>query len=191
MDQLRNQPVDVNDLLNELEKEEVPPMSAEFEATAMKKISKRKNELEQEESRSRLRRSSRNGWKTLLSIAAAFVFLIGGTLLTRGSLRTEKNWGPGITKPIILPTLRTDSFSVNSSGILQEPQDQTQTEESEKPQDPTPTEEIKKTPERNQAVLFLEDMWLFLKASLPWLGCAVILASLLGLIRNKLKSRRE
>lgn len=163
MSELQDKPVnDVEALLNELEKEEVPPMTAEFEADAMQRIARRKEELDEEENISH-RTSVRSGWKIWLAAAAVFIFLFGGTLLTRGSLHTDYPSDPGTGKTGIVQPMSMDPLSID------------QTEEEKIPQD------------QNQATLFFEDMWLFVKASLPWLGGASALAVLLYLVRKKQK----
>ena len=101
MDELHNKPVnDVDDLLKELEQEEVPAMTAEFEAQAMDRIRERKNELDAEETGVRPHRVINFRWRAWIAVAAAFVFLIGGTLLTRGKLHPAAPGNPpGIEQP--------------------------------------------------------------------------------------------
>ena len=164
MSELQDKPVnDVEALLNELEEEEVPPMTAEFEADAMQRIARRKKELDEAENISH-RGSASSGWKIWLAAAAVFIFLFGGTLLTRGSLHTDNNPSdPGTGKTSIVQPMSMDPLSIDQSEEEKIPQDQ------------------------NQATLFFEDMWLFVKASLPWLGGAGALAVLLYLVRKKQK----
>lgn len=105
MDELRNKPVnDVDDLLKELEREEVPAMTAEFEAQAMDRIRERKKEMDAEEPAARPRGAVSFRWRAWIAVAAAFVFLIGGTLLTRGKLRPAAPGNqPGIERPAGTP----------------------------------------------------------------------------------------
>ena len=147
---------DVDALLKELENEEVPAMSREFEAQAMDRIVRRKNELDTEETGTVKIQKSRRILKAWIAAAAVLVFLLGGTLLTRGSLRGNV---PDSGNPPVVHAMPYNPF------------DETPEKEQDKPQ--------------NEAVLFLEDMWLFLKASLPWLGGAGGVAIVLYCIKKK------
>ena len=168
MDELRNKSVnDVEALLDELEKEKVPAMTAEFEAQAMSRIALRKKELDEEEQPVHANRTAGFRWKAWLAAAAAFVFLLGGTLLTRGSFRTDQPDQPDSGKPGIVHPMAIDP--------LADPQ----------------TEEAKEPETQNQIALFFGDMWLFLKAALPWLGGAGALAVAVYLVRKKQKGSRQ
>ena len=164
-------------LLAAIADEEVPESSPEFYAHEMERVLQRKKELEAEAAlqkekatpdlklvsdknsnppelrvdRKREKRM-RNTWRSLIAIAAMFVFLIGGTVLTRGKLRTPVNIGqPGGQITVV------DFPGGQSIDPGKDRQDTSQL---------TGTED---------AGSFLEDMWLFLLASLPYLGGAAIL----------------
>ena len=109
----------------------------------------------------------RNTWRSLIAIAAMFVFLIGGTVLTRGKLRTPVNIGqPGGQITVV------DFPGGQSIDPGKDRQDTSQL---------TGTED---------AGSFLEDMWLFLKASLPYLGgTAIIVAG--GYVVLKATKRKD
>ena len=159
-----NRGVDVESLLNELENEEVPAMTAEFESQAMSRIVRRKEELDAEEEKPGATRAARTGWKAWLAIAAVFVFLIGGTLLTRDSLRPRQapdlgSIGISIINPVSRDPLGSETVTVRK--------------------DPAET---------GGAALFMEDMGRFVVASLPYLAGAGVLAGLLYLVIQKRKS---
>ena len=144
MDELRNKPVkDVEALLDELEKEEVPSMTAEFESQAMERIVRRKKELEEEVKPMRSGHALSHRWKAWLAVAAAFIFLFGGTLLTRKSFHNETSWNPGNGQPDVV--FRPAAFN---------------------PPDGNPKTETTDPQEQNEAALFFEDMWMFLKMTL-------------------------
>lgn len=169
MDELRNQPVkDVEALLDELEKEEVPSMTAEFESQAMERIVRRKKELEEEVKPMRSGHALSHRWKAWLAVAAAFIFLFGGTLLTRKSFHNETSWNPGNGQPDVV--FRPAAFN---------------------PPDGNPKTETTDQQEQNEAALFFEDMWMFLKISLPWAGGAGVVVLLVFLIRKRKKEHRS
>ena len=93
------------------------------------------------------RKKRQTQWRVALSIAAVFVFLIGGTILTRGKLRDTD-------RPVIPSVPVTDHPGGNTG---------------DGGTDIIDTSEIK-TPEGVSA--FFEDMWLFVKAAAPELICA-------------------
>lgn len=201
-------PVNVESLLEELEGMDVPPMAPEFEARAMEKIRQRKAEMDQREkaaedlpaessvreipaaaaagklteekeagrtsvkekpkgnpagesSGARILRPRFRGW---IAAAAAAVFLVGGTLLTRGSLRPSQEPQPGA--PIVLSGTPT---SYDPS----------------RPDAPEGQGEGRNPEQGSGAVLFLEDMWLFLKAALPYLGSAAAGAAVTAFVLRK------
>ena len=169
MDELRNKPVkDVEALLDELEKEEVPSMTAEFESQAMERIVRRKKELEEEVKPMRSGHALSHRWKAWLAVAAAFIFLFGGTLLTRKSFHNETSWNPGNGQPDVV--FRPAAFN---------------------PPDGNPKTETTDPQEQNEAALFFEDMWMFLKISLPWAGGAGVVVLLVFLIRKRKKEHRS
>ena len=169
MDELRNKPVkDVEALLDELEKEEVPSMTAEFESQAMERIVRRKKELEEEGKPMRPGHALSHRWKAWLAVAAAFIFLFGGTLLTRKSFHNETSWNPGNGQPDVV--FRPAAFN---------------------PPDGNPKTETTDPQEQNEAALFFEDMWMFLKISLPWAGGAGVVVLLVFLIRKRKKEHRS
>ncbi len=124
-------------LLDELGNEEAPPMSAEFRAQAMDRIIQRKKELDalKQPEQSDVQADSspappvsptmlktrkparrfRAGW---LAAAAALVFLVCGTLLTRGSLRQPADPTPGGNQLIGTPVAHITS-EPEPSRILQ------------------------------------------------------------------------
>ena len=179
-------------LLAAIADEEVPESSPEFYAHEMERVLQRKKELEAEAAlqkekatpdlklvsdkhsnppelrvdRKREKRM-RNTWRSLIAIAAMFVFLIGGTVLTRGKLRTPVNIGqPGGQITVVdLP----GSQSIDPGKDRQDTSQLTGTE---------------------NAGSFLEDMWLFLLASLPYLGgTAIIVAG--GYVVLKTTKRKD
>lgn len=196
-------PVNVESLLEELEGMDVPPMAPEFEARAMEKIRQRKVEMDQREkavasnvreipaaaaagklpeekeagrtsvkekpkgkpagesSGVRIIRPRFRGW---VAAAAAAVFLVGGTLLTRGSLRPSQEPQPGA--PIVLSGTPT-SYDPSH------------------PDAPEGQGEGRNPEQGSGAVLFLEDMWLFLKAALPYLGSAAAGAAVAAFVLRK------
>ena len=169
MDELRNKPVkDVEALLDELEKEEVPSMTAELESQAMERIVWRKKELEEEGKPMRPGHALSHRWKAWLAVAAAFIFLFGGTLLTRKSFHNETSWNPGNGQPDVV--FRPAAFN---------------------PPDGNPKTETTDPQEQNEAALFFEDMWMFLKISLPWAGGAGVVVLLVFLIRKRKKEHRS
>lgn len=176
----------VEDLLKELETEAVPEMDPSFEADAMKRIARRRRELDAEEAAQAFPKAyalpaaktkgpertgagkdsrpgagkGRLGRNTWLSIAAALVFLIGGTLLTRDRLRPKVPSGQ--PEDVIQSTaLRTDGQEEGSGA------------------------EPGKEAEPGGIALFLEDMGLFLKAAVPYLTGAGAAAAVLLLVRGK------
>ena len=205
-------PVNVDSLLEELEGMDVPPMTPEFEARAMDRIRQRKAEMDQQEkaaedlpaesnireipaarpaaaaagknpegkeaggtpakeevkgspagesSGARILRPRFRGW---IAAAAAAVFLVGGTLLTRGSLRPSQELQSGA--PIVLSGTPT---SYDPS----------------RPDAPEGQGEGQNPEQGSGAVLFLEDMWLFLKAALPYLGSAAAGAAVTAFVLRK------
>ena len=164
-------PINVDSLLEELEGMDVPPMTPEFEARAMEKIRQRKAEMDQLEetkespaekgSGARILRPRFRGW---IAAAAAAVFLVGGTLLTRGTLRPGQVPQPGA--PIVLSGQPT---SYDPS----------------RPDAPEGQKEGQNPEQGSGVVLFLEDMWLFLKAALPYLGSAAAGAAITAFVLRK------
>ena len=196
-------PINVDSLLEELEGMDVPPMTPEFEARAMEKIRQRKAEMDQQEkaaegivreipaaaaagklpeekeagrtsvkeetkespaekgSGARILRPRFRGW---IAAAAAAVFLVGGTLLTRGTLRPGQGPQPGA--PIVLSGQPT---SYDPS----------------RPDAPEGQKEDQNPEQGSGVVLFLEDMWLFLKAALPYLGSAAAGAAITAFVLRK------
>ena len=150
---------DVEALLKELETQEVPEMTPEFDARAMDRIIQRKKELDEEEPEIRTGKSSGMGWRAWVAVAATFVFLLGGTLLTRESFHTEKVLNPLTGEEILIKRLP------GAAG------------------DPAGT--------RNGITLFFQDMWLFVKAALPYLAGAAIVAVIWYFVRKKLKKRNN
>lgn len=101
MDEIKNKNInDVDALLKELEQEEVPAMTEAFEKQAMGRIIERKKELDAEDEKNSRVISLR--WRRWISIAAVFVFLFGGTLLTRGSFRNTPVM-PGTPSAVTVP----------------------------------------------------------------------------------------
>ena len=107
-------------------------------------------------------------WKAWLAVAAAFIFLFGGTLLTRKSFHNETSWNPGNGQPDVV--FRPAAFN---------------------PPDGNPKTETTDPQEQNEAALFFEDMWMFLKISLPWAGGAGVVVLLVFLIRKRKKEHRS
>ena len=114
-----------------------------------------------ESSGARILRPRFRGW---IAAAAAAVFLVGGTLLTRGSLRPSQEPQPGA--PIVLSGTPT---SYDPS----------------RPDAPEGQGEGRNPEQGSGAVLFLEDMWLFLKAALPYLGSAAAGAAVTAFVLRK------
>ena len=204
-------PVNVDSLLEELEGMDVPPMTPEFEARAMDRIRQRKAEMDQQEKAAedlpaesnireipaarpaaaagknpegkeagrtpakeevkgspagessgvRILRPRFRGWA---AAAAAAVFLVGGTLLTRGSLRPGQ--APQPAGPIVLSGQPT---SYDPS----------------RPDAPEGQQEGQNPEQNSGVVLFLEDMWLFVKAALPYLGSAAAGAAVTAFVLRK------
>ena len=102
-------------------------------------------------------------WKAMLSLAAVFVFLICGTLLTKGSLR-EAISNPGINNP-------------NGTGI--DDLDIIDTSELINPEGKT-----------SGISEFFQDMWLFVKASLPYLGGAAVIILIIVMVRKRRNPNR-
>ncbi len=179
-------------LLAAIADEEVPESSPEFYAHEMERVLQRKKELEAEAAlqkekatpdlklvsdknsnppelqvdRKREKRM-RNTWRSLIAIAAMFVFLIGGTVLTRGKLRAPVNIGqPGGQITVV------DFPGGQSIDPGKDRQD---------------TSQLTGT---GDAGSFLEDMWLFLLTSLPYLGgTAIIVAG--GYVVLKTTKRKD
>ena len=95
---------------------------------------------------------------------AEVFFLVGGTLLTRGTLRPGQGPQPGA--PIVLSGQPT---SYDPS----------------RPDAPEGQKEGQNPEQGSGVVLFLEDMWLFLKASLPYLGSAAAGAAITAFVLRK------
>ena len=114
-----------------------------------------------ESSGARILRPRFRGW---VAAAAAAVFLVGGTLLTRGSLRPSQGPQPGA--PIVLSGQPT---SYDPS----------------RPDAPEGQGEGRNPEQGSGVVLFLEDMWLFLKAALPYLGSAAAGAAVTAFVLRK------
>ena len=111
-------------------------------------------------------------WTTILSLAAVFVFVLGGTLLTRGKLRSPGNSSnssvtEGQIVTVITPYADTsiDESSVIETGKVSKPQ---------APAQPAPAS-------------FLQDMWLFIKAAAPYLGSALVGAGIAVFFMRKKK----
>ena len=77
--------------------QETPEMPADFHARWTEQI-----RAEAAEARENTRQESRRQWRYILSAAAVFVFLIGGTLLTRNQKKNEKaNYAPTVQDSIM------------------------------------------------------------------------------------------
>lgn len=181
MNDRQREPVDVDALLDELEGMEVPPMTAEFESQAMERIRRRKEALDAEsetvpaavpkgdakagkaeEAAQETRpeaRILRTRFRACIAAAAALVFLIGGTLLTRGSLRA------GMLPP----------RPGTPAGLSGQPT----------AYDPSNPGEPEAENSGNGFILFLEDMWLFVKAAAPYLGSAAAGAAVAVFVLRK------
>ena len=99
-------------------------------------------------------------WKVMLSIAAVFVFLICGTLLTRGSLRTDPNTPGGQIVVIDNPGGEPGG---NDPGVID-------------------TSDVKNP---DSFAVFMQDMWLFIKSALPWLCGAAAIVLIILVIKKK------
>ena len=164
----------LDELLAELAEEEDEDFSPDFYEHEMERILQRKKELEIEVAakgdvislsdliKDRMNRLQPQ-WKAMLSIAAVFVFLICGTLLTRGSLRTNPSH-PGGQIVVI------DNPGGEPGGNGPEVID---------------TSDVKNS---DSFAVFMQDMWLFIKAALPYLGGAAAIALIIILVMKKKRS---
>ena len=192
---------ELNKLLADLAEEEDEDFSPDFYEHEMERILQRKKELEKEaaelkaqqdkedagkrlaeepgadvaastdtgnvvsfsEYKKNKTKSLQPQWKAMLSIAAVFVFLICGTLLTRGSLRTNPST-PGGQIVVI------DNPGGEPGGNGPEVID---------------TSDVKNS---DSFAVFMQDMWLFIKAALPYLCGAAAIAVIIILVMKKKRS---
>ena len=70
--------------------QETPEMPADFHARWTEKIRAEAGMNQQTNQQNLKQKESRRQWRYILSAAAVFVFLIGGTLLTRGMNQSER-----------------------------------------------------------------------------------------------------
>ena len=70
--------------------QETPEMPADFHARWTEKIRAEAGMNQQTNQQNHKQKESRRQWRYILSAAAVFVFLIGGTLLTRGMNQSER-----------------------------------------------------------------------------------------------------
>ncbi len=110
-------------------------------------------------------------WKELIAIAAVFVFLIGGTLLTRGRLRDAGSSQSPVTHTIGGEKDPAGS-KIDSSKIV-DASDRKETISQE-----------------NDSYSFFQDMGLFVRASLPYLAIAAGGAAIWIIIYRKRKSQK-
>ncbi len=169
----------LDELFAEIAKEDDVDLSPEFYAHRTERVIRLMKEEEAKEA-SRIKAaedqegagSGRKGtakrpWATtVFSIAAVFVFLICGTFLTRGSLRGTNSPGtPGGQITVVENPGNTPG--IDGSGIID-------------------TTEVK-TPEG--FVGFMQDMWLFIKASFLYLCAVTAVVLLIVIVRKKMKSK--
>lgn len=168
----------LDELLAALAEEEDEDFSPEFYEHEMERILKRKKELEAEAAGQQARqetecpvyakkkRSLKPQWKAMLSMAAVFVFLICGTLLTRGSLRAATSIPGG---QIVIVDTPEGAPGGSGLGIVD-------------------TSDVK-NPEGFAG--FMQDMWLFIKAALPYLCAAAVIAIIIVFVVRKMKSEQK
>lgn len=114
------------------------------------------------------RKNNRRIWTSVISIAATFVFLIGGTLLTRGSLDDPNVHKPAATvEPGGTPGF-DESDIVDTSDV--------------------------KNPGQNQPdsfASFMQDMWKFICRVAPYIGGAAVIALIAGLLIAGKKKQQQ
>ncbi len=180
---------EVRQMLDHISDDTVPDSSPEFEKTLMDKVIQRKNELDKSAEEDDFwdgfdsdlpeENNERNpgrpvspafGWKALIAAAALFVFLIGGTLLTRGKLRDP---GPGPAANIIGQNAGLSGSGTDGSEI-QDASDKKNTASG-----------------HQESASFLQDMGLFVRASLPYLVVIAAGGTLSVIVRQKLHDRKK
>ena len=192
---------ELNKLLADLAEEEDEDFSPDFYEHEMERVLQRKKELEKEAAEIKAQRDGEDAgkrldeeaetdvtesagtgnvvsfseykknktksiqpqWKAMLSIAAVFVFLICGTLLTRGSLRTNPGTPGG---QIIVIDNPGDEPGGNGPDVID-------------------TSDVKNS---DSFAVFMQDMWLFIKAAMPYLCGAAVIAVIIILVMKKKRS---
>ena len=168
----------LDELFAEIAREDDVDLSPEFYAHRTERVIQRMKELDaetdpgagnekvqKEDAGNSRKGTTRRPWATtVFSIAAVFVFLICGTFLTRGSLRgTTPPGTPGGQITVVENPGNTPG--IDGSGIID-------------------TTEVK-TPEG--FVGFMQDMWLFIKASFLYLCAVTAVVLLIVRVRKKNK----
>ena len=133
------------DLALEQLAEDVPPVPADFHArwmqavrTEAQKQESPKTEIPEEEKSGKVVRFSVNRWTRILGVAAAFVFLIGGTLLYRSGKRTltTLEYQPEITEKEAAAVYEAgEAAAVPEAGAAEEAVEPAATREPEKKND--------------------------------------------------------
>lgn len=181
---------DIKRMLNNASSDKVPATSPEFEKNYMKKVLDRKKELESMSDSDDFWNAFNSDytdmhnkmkqkhypvaiqWKALIALVAVFVFLIGGTLLTRGKLRDDRLYNSPITKTIGGEKDPTNQ-QIDSSNIV---------DASDK------KESILTSSEQNS---FFQDMGLFIHAALPYLAILAGFIILYFIIYRKRKAWKQ
>ena len=157
----------LDELFSEISREDDEDLPPEFYAHEMERVIRRKKELDAQEAAEKIvrmdqgkkavRRDGHAGprWKIALSVAAVFLFLILGTLLTGDSLRKPGNTpNPGGRITLIETPDSTTGFDGK---------------------DIVDTSEVRKRDEQESGFgRFMGNMWLFTRAALPYLGGAAV-----------------
>ena len=112
MSQERNEErMDLDQLLAEMA-QETPEMPADFHARWTEAIRAEAGQAENEK-----RQDSRRQWRYILSAAAVFVFLIGGTLLTRGMEQKDRGNSVSVVEDTMVPAADSGTETAGAGAV--------------------------------------------------------------------------